>query len=160
MKHKHIAKILFFSSLFLTIIIFLFRQDIYSFLESLFKTMGTCESYIGDYSCYNWSWLTLDTFLFLFINFLFLSIFLFFINQESLVKWYKFARIAIPLGFLLVIFLIFTYKPSTGNLGVVPSFDIVPTFFIPIIFSIISLFLFFKNRKNNQQEKREKGYFI
>lgn len=161
MKYKHIAKILFFVSLLLTIITFLFGQNIYPFLESLFKTMGTCDSYLGDYSCYNWSWLTIDVFLFLFINFLFLSIFLFFINQESLVRWYKFARIAIPVEFLLIVFLIFTYKPGGGGFfGALPDFSTLHFFLIPIIFSIISLFLFFTKRKNDHHEKKEKGYFI
>lgn len=149
MKNRNIAKILFSTSLVLIVITLVFKHNIYPSLESIFKTIGICESYLGDHSCYNWSWLAVDTFLFLFINFIFLSIFLFFINQESLVKWVKFSRIAIPVEFLLLVLFILGYEPSAGTLGAFPGFSISPTFIIIVIFSIINLFLFIKNRKQS-----------
>lgn len=146
MKYIKNRFFLFFISLvFILLIIFIDRYG-NSFLDSVFKTLGFCESYLGAISCYHWSDITLSSFLFLFFNFIFISLFLFFINSDSLIRWQKFAKFSIPALFILNILFIISFKPSIGGWGV-SSLNDFYFYILPIIFSVVSLFLFFKNKK-------------
>lgn len=150
MKYRKIALFLFFMSLFLSVFIFFFGKVMDSFIESIFKNIGICESYLGDFSCYHWSDVALLGFLFLFVNIFFISIFLICIRKESLMKWYKFAKFSIPATFFLVLFCIIYFKPSTGRfIDIVPSIDSFFIFLPSLVFTFMSLVIFLKNKKQS-----------
>ena len=149
MKYIKSRSFLFFVSLVFIVLIISLTEYINSFLNLVFRTFHFCEKYLGDVSCYHWSDITISSFLFLFSNFLFISIFLFFINQESLNRWHKFAKFFIPAVLFFVVLFVISFKPTLGGTwGGVPSFNGMHIFIPPIIFTLVSLFKFFKNRKS------------
>ncbi len=144
MKNKKIF--FFFIPLLLSLAAFLFQKSISLLVEPIFKTVGICESYLGDYSCYHWSEVALLGFVFLFLNIVFISIFLFFIQYDSFARWCKFSKFGIPVTFFLVLFLILSFKPSTGGFFDILSFDSFPVFIPSMIFTFISLIILFTKK--------------
>jgi hypothetical protein len=151
MKYKHIPLFFFLISLFFTVLLFFRGSSMYPSLDSIFKSFGLCEAYLGHISCYHWSWVTVDAFVFLFANLFFVSIFLFFISKESLIKWCNFSKLSIPILFALVVISIVVFRPSFGFMEILPSFNSILIFIFPLIFTIKSLVLFFKNRAKAQK---------
>ena len=147
MFNKKIPKHIFLSSLLSLILIILLDKKVDIFFDLVFRTLHVCETYLGDHSCYNWSDLLLTGSVFLIVNLMIVSVFLFFVNEDSFLKWYKFFKFSVPSIVVLELLYIFTFKPSSGSFTVGPSIEGFFVFVPPTIFTVISLSLFVKNRK-------------
>ena len=137
MNNKKFAYLLFFTSLLFTLFIVFFNKSISYNLDNFFALSGICGSY-GGWSCYNWSELTLISGLVLLSNLLFLSVFLLFVRYEVLVRWYKFARIALPIMILLMSYLIVIFVPRVGSFSLLPSFEDFHILILPFVFKSLS----------------------
>jgi hypothetical protein len=152
MKEKISIKYIFSTSLFLSLLIVFFGHYLNPLIEKILNLAGICETYLGDYSCYNWNKAILLAIFSFTISVFLVSILLFSTKQEAYKRWAKFSIYALPIGFIFSLLIAIGAKPKTGGYFDIGSINNLVVFIPSIIFLTISVTILFKQKVNNSNQ--------